>query len=305
MSICLTDESLSFQRMPDECPVQYLDFGLLTELIAPLVQQKRRHIREQRKEFLIKKILNVNLKQCFQELHRQGIISGLRLRSYYMNNKKNMMKLVDTNEIPLIYLEEAYEKQLQGAPTFVVDDWIQCNNHYGVVAHVYGKSTIRIKLVKKYVNEGLSTPMFHKWLRDYRNHIQVKLCSIWECQKIGHDTHEWKRLRAKLVQDYNDNLSRRKELWEKMEPKLIYHSVMDNPFRSDEVLRRYRMTWLQMKVNVLDKSMWENLKPLKNDNPPHLHSLWWYTHGGRRFPGIPMANLEHLRNTVLDLGILD
>ena len=112
MSICLTDESFSFQRMPDECPVHFLDFGLLTNLIAPLVQQKRRHIREQRKEFLINKTLNVNLKQCFQELHRLGRISGLRLRSYHINNKKKMMKLVDTNKIPLIYLEEAYQKQL-------------------------------------------------------------------------------------------------------------------------------------------------------------------------------------------------
>ena len=211
------------------------------------------------------------------------------------------MKFVDTHKIPLIYLEEAYQKQLDGPPKFVVDDWVKCNNHYGVVTHVYGKSTIRIKLVKKYVNEDQSTPMFHKWLRDYRNHIQVKLCSVWECQKIGHDTHEWKHLRAKLIQDYNDNLSRRKELWEKMEPKLIYHSVMDNPHRSNEVVRRYRMTWLQMKVNVLDKSMWENLKPRKNDNPPHLHCLWWYTYIGNTIG----ANLKHLRDTVLDLGILD
>ena len=301
MSICLTDESLSFQKMPKGCPVHFLDFGLLTNLIAPLVQQKRRHLREQRKEFLINKTLNVNLKQCFNELYRLGHISRLRLRSYHMNNKKNMMKLVDTNEIPLIYLEEAYQKQLDGPPTFVVDDWIKCDNHYGVVTHVYGKSKIRINLVKKYVNEDQSTPMFHKWLRDYHNLVQVKLCSVWECQKIGHDTHEWKHLRAKLIQDYNDNLSRRKELWKKMEPKLIYHSVMDNPLRSKDIFRCYKRTWLQMKVNVLDKSMWENLKPRKNDNPSHLHSLWWYAYTGNTIG----ANLEHLRNTVLDLGILD
>ena len=301
MSICLTDESLSFQKMPKGCPVHFLDFGLLTNLIAPLVQQKRRHLREQRKEFLINKTLNVNLKQCFNELYRLGRISGLRLRSYHINNKKNMMKLVDTNEIPLIYLEEAYQKQLDGPPTFVVDDWIKCDNHYGVVTHVYGKSKIRINLVKKYVNEDQSTPMFHKWLRDYHNLVQVKLCSVWECQKIGHDTHEWKHLRAKLIQDYNDNLSRRKELWKKMEPKLIYHSVMDNPLRSKDIFRCYKRTWLQMKVNVLDKSMWENLKPRKNDNPSHLHSLWWYAYTGNTIG----ANLEHLRNTVLDLGILD
>ena len=69
---------------------------------------------------------------------------------------------------------------------------------------------------------------------------------------------------------------------------------MDNPIRSREILRSYRLTWLQMRVNVLDKSMWENLKPFRNNNPPHLHSLWWYSNYSD-YHSIMGANIENLR----------
>ena len=304
MAITLKDESLSFQAMPTDCPIHYLNFGILTNLIAPLVQQKRRYSREQRKEFLIKNILNVNLKKCFQELYRLSRMYPQyslidKLRSTQIKTKKSITKLVDTHEIPLIYLEDTYQTQLQGPPTFVVDNWVKCNNQYGVVCHVYGTSYVKIKLVKKIEDSDISTPMFHKWSRDYRNSIEIRVYSVWECEKIGHDTPEWKILRKKLIKEYNNNLSKRKELWIRMIPRLIQHSVMDNPLRSNEILRSYKLTWFQMRVNVLDKSMWENLKPIKKDNPSHLHCLWWYL-------TYPIgANIEHLRNTVLDLGILD
>ena len=79
---------------------------------------------------------------------------------------------------------------------------------------------------------------------------------------------------------------------------------MDDPLRSKVILRSYHETWFQMKVNVLDKSMWENLKPFRNNNPPHLHSLWWYSNSSDS-RSIMGANIEILRNTVLELEILD
>ena len=311
MSLLLEDEALSFQVMPDECPIQYLDYGILTNLISPQVQKKRRDMRELRKEFLIKNILNVNLKQCFQELYklsrmypRYSVINNLR--SYQMKNKKEMMRLVDTHDIPLIYLEDVYEKQLEGAPIFEVDDWIQYKDKFGVVSHVYGKS-LRVKLVRTswYYSESgekIIVPMFHKWSRDSRNRTYVKLCSVWETKKIGHDRDEWKHLRYKLVKDYNQNLEKRKHLWERMKGRLIQQSVIDRPLRSRETIRSYHLTWFQMRVNVLDKFMWENLKPLRQNNPTDIHSLWWYSNHCMPTTG---ANLMTLRDTVLDMGLLD
>jgi hypothetical protein len=312
MTVRLEDEALSFQMIPQECPIHYLDFGLITNLIAPLVQKKRRHTREQRKQFLIKKTLNVNLKRCFEELYRLSQMFPKdalihKWRSSQMDTKKKMMELIDLNEIPLIYLEEVYQKQLEGAPTFVNGDWVKCKGrYYGVVSQVrQGHPYVIIKLVREIehldkhkCHPDRNTPIFHKWMRDRRNSIEILTCSVWECEKIGHDTPEWVHLRNKLIKDYNDNLEKRKKLWKKMFSRIIQHSVMDDPLRSKVILRSYHETWFQMKVNVLDKSMWENLKLIKSENPPCLHSLWW--------PAVaPGANIGNLRDTVLDLQILD
>jgi len=312
MSFLLEDEALSFQAMPDECPIQYLDFGILTNLIAPQVQKKRRDMRELRKGFLIKNILNVNLKLCFHELYklsrmyppRYSVIN--KLRCYEMKNKEEMMKLVNTHEIPLIYLEEAYEKQLGGHTSFSVDDWIHCKNNYGVVTHDYGK-TLRVKLVRTtfYYSESgekIIVPMFHRFKRDYRNNVEIRLCSVWETKKIGHERDEWKHLRHNLIKQYNENLEERKELWERMKPRLIQQCVLDRPLRSRETLRSYNLTFFQMRVNVLDKSMWLSLKPLRRDNPTNIQSLFWYSEHSMPTTG---ANLETLRDTVLEMGLLD
>ncbi len=307
MSLLLEDEAMSFQAMPDDCPIQYLDFGILTNVIAPQVQKNRRDMRELRKEFLIKNILNVNLKQCFQELYklsrmypRYSVIN--KLRCYEMKNKKEMMKLVDSHDIPLIYLEDAYEKQLGGPTSFSVDDWVQCKDNYGVITHVYGK-TLRVKLMRTtfYYSESgekIIVPMFHRWSRNSRNRIYVRSFSVWETKKIGHDKVEWKHLRHKLVKDYNENLEERKLLWERMKPRLIQQCVIDRPLRSSETLRSYHLTWFQMRVNVLDKSMWENLKPLRQNNPTNIHSLFWYSNNSLTSTG---ANLMTLRDIVLEV----
>ena len=311
MSLLLEDEALSFQAMPNDCPIHYLDFGILTNVIAPQVQKNRRDTREQRKEFLIKNTLNVNLKLCFHELYKLSRMNPrysvlANLRCYEMKNKKTMMKLVNTHEIPLIYLEEAYEKQLGGHTSFSVDDWIKCKNNYGVITHVYGK-TLRVKLVRTswYYSESgekIIVPMFHRWSRDSRNCSEIRLCSVWETKKIGHDRDEWKHLRYKLVKDYNENLEERKHLWERMKGRLIQQSVIDRPLRSRETLRSYHLTWFQMRVNVLDKSLWLPLKPLRQNNPTNIHSLWWYSEHSMPTTG---ANLMTLRDTVLEMGLLD
>ena len=312
MSFLLKDEASSFQVMPNDCPIHYLDFGILTNLIAPQVQKKRRDMRELRKEFLIKNILNVNLKQCFQELYklsrmypRYSVIN--KLRCYEMKNKEEMMKLVDTHDIPLIYLEDAYEKQeIIGHTSFSVDDWIKCKNNYGVVTHDYGK-TLRVKLVRTtwYYSESgekIIVPMFHRFKRDFRNRIEIRLCSVWETKKIGHERDEWKHLRHNLIKQYNENLEERKLLWERMKGRLIQQCVLDRPLRSRETLRSYNLTFFQMRVNVLDKSMWLSLKPLRQNNPTNIQSLFWYSDNSLTSTG---ANLMTLRDTVLELGILD
>ena len=90
------DETDSFAAMPPESPMQILDYGLLSEMILPLIIVKRREKREQRKEFLVRKTLNVNLRMCFWEIYRLSKLDPRNelipsLKGYQMSNKKNML----------------------------------------------------------------------------------------------------------------------------------------------------------------------------------------------------------------------
>ena len=54
-------ETLSFDNLPQDSPISCLDYGGVLSQIGELVRQKRKENREQRRDYLIKKINNVNL----------------------------------------------------------------------------------------------------------------------------------------------------------------------------------------------------------------------------------------------------
>ena len=54
-------ETLSFDNLPQDSPISCLDYGGVLSQIGELVKQKRKENREQRRDFSIKKINNVNL----------------------------------------------------------------------------------------------------------------------------------------------------------------------------------------------------------------------------------------------------
>ena len=115
-------------------------------------------------------------------------------------------------DIPLIYLEETYQKQLQGPLKLEIGDWVECKGEYGVVTCIgLGRSEVFVKLVKQVNTSGYdgtyyNYPVFHRWERDYSGNPRSKEMSRWECKKIGHDTPEWVKLRTKMIRDYNDEL---------------------------------------------------------------------------------------------------
>ena len=54
-------ETLSFDNLPQDSPVSYLDYGGILSQIGELVKKKRKENRDQLRDYLIKKINNVNL----------------------------------------------------------------------------------------------------------------------------------------------------------------------------------------------------------------------------------------------------
>ena len=315
------DETDSFAAMPPSSPMQILPYGLLSEMILPLIIVKRREKREQRKEFLVRKTLNVNLRMCFEELYRLSKLDPRNelipyLRSYHMNNKKNMMKLVDNYDIPLIYLEETYQKQLQGPPKLEIGNWVECKGQYGVVTCIgLGRSEVFVKLVKQVNTSGYdgtyyNYPVFHRWERDYSGNPRSKEMSRWECKKIGHDTPEWVKLRTKMIRDYNTNCTKRNSIWnDKLQPIISRNLIDVHPaLEYDSIENCCKKIWLTMGINFLDKEVWKSIKGIKEDNSyivRHDLSWCWATRAVLWYAQSPQVVLLYLRNIILRDGVLD
>ena len=65
-------ETNSFNELPEDCPVQLLEYGIITEMIQDKVIFSRRKIRKVKQDDLIKKIQIRHLKECLYELDRLG-----------------------------------------------------------------------------------------------------------------------------------------------------------------------------------------------------------------------------------------
>ena len=129
------DETLSFRELPTASPVNHLCYGILTELIAPRVRELREKTQIEEREFYVKKINLINLKERQRSFNIPKII---KLGS----NKREILNWFAMNEIPLIYLKELYEMQLNGPPKLEKNDYICINekkNIYGRVREVRDK----------------------------------------------------------------------------------------------------------------------------------------------------------------------
>ena len=315
------DETNSLNSLPLSCPINILPYGLLTEVIIPLIKVKRREERGKRIDFLIKKTLKVNLVLCFEEIFRlsrlypkDSLIPKLR-NTYELHNKQSMRQLVTDCEIPTIYLEEMYQKQLQGPPKLEVGDWVKFyhgggrgwrgrGDTWGVIQRIIGKNDVEISLVKKRFCKSTNyqgQPLFHRWERGYGQQIVKQKISMWKCEKVGHDTMEWKKLRSKLINDYNENCRKRNDIWVTKLVPLIRQTGGDL-----QDVERLKRIWFTMRVNFLDKDVWESIKDNLKDNSylvrTHLYWCFDYDMWGEE---ILEGNFNRLKGLVLENGILD
>ena len=65
-------ETLSFNALPEECPVKFLDYGIMTEQVQNKVRVYRNESRNREKDVLVKKLQLRHLKDCLYELDRLG-----------------------------------------------------------------------------------------------------------------------------------------------------------------------------------------------------------------------------------------
>ena len=197
-------ETLSFNSLPDDCPVMLLDYGLMTEKIQDKVILSRRKSRDMKKDVLVKKLELRHLKACLYELDRLGrldpsnSIIDLFKKKYLVGSKKKIVKFLDTTFVPLVYLEEAFEKQKRGHIQYEIGDRVKYKRNdkvymYGIISHIIGSSSnkeYQVDNVKQlsYLNEnGIYKfyPNFSEMSYSYNKVPHNKWVSGWDLEFMG------------------------------------------------------------------------------------------------------------------------
>ena len=240
-------ETLSFNSLSDDCPVKLLDYGLMTEKIQDKVILSRRKSRDMKKDVLVKKLELRHLKACLYELDRLGrldpsnSIIDLFKKKYLVGSKKKIVKFLDTTFVPLVYLEEAFEKQKRGHIQYEIGDRVKYKRKdkvymYGIISHIIGSGSNKeytVDHVKQnsYLDEDGKYkfyPNFTEMAYSYNKVPYNKWVSGWDLEFIGKENEASIKLREKLEKDKEESLRKRQEVWPKLESRLLegYKSVM-------------------------------------------------------------------------------
>lgn len=208
-------ETLSFDNLPQDSPVSYLDYGGILSQIGELVRQKRREKHNQRRDFLIKKINNVNLGILVDKIKTEA----QHLESYKPkqwlkgpSTKTNYKKFFQSHDISLKYLEDMYEVQSKGKPIIELNTLIKIKSNsytdaeYGVIVEKNNKDTVKYVSVNKDM-----LPAMSKWGGNYYTyHSKI---NVWKCDIVGKFTPDNSAAYIHAINDYNRNMNLRKEYW--------------------------------------------------------------------------------------------
>jgi hypothetical protein len=210
------NETKSFDALPQDSPLQHLDYGGMLTMIGNHVQQERAKNRIERREFLIKKINNVNLDVTVNKIKEEA--KGLK--SYVpkewnkgSQTKKNFLKFFESHDIPLQFLEDMYEVQSKGRPFVKKNSLIKIKGNYytdaeyGVVIEVIDKNTVKYI----HVNKDL-LPITTKWNGAYMTYPNGAM-NVWKCEVIGEfSAADWKAYYCAICK-YNRDIKCREEFW--------------------------------------------------------------------------------------------
>lgn len=215
-------ETLSFDNLPQDSPVSYLDYGGILSHIGELVRQKRKENRDQQRDYLIKKINNTNLGILIDTIKMEAEdLESYRAKQWLKgpSSKANYLKFFQSHDISLKYLEDMYMLQSKGKPVIEVNALIKIKENrysdavYGVVVEVH-HSNVKYVSVNKYMN-----PASTIWNGSYISYINKM--NIWKCDVVGKFTNKnWKEY-DNILQKYDLNMKCREEFW-KNHPVLRY-----------------------------------------------------------------------------------
>ena len=208
-------ETLSFDNLPQDSPISHLDYGGVLSQIGELVKEKRKENREQRRDFLIKKINNVNLGIIIDKIK----LEAQHLESYRPkqwnkgpSTKANYKKFFQSHDIPLKYLEDMYEVQSKGKPIIELNTLIKIKSNsytdteYGVVVEKIDNDTVKYVSVNKDM-----LPAMSKWSGNYYTyHSKI---NVWKCDVVGEFSPDNWTTYNLAIDDYRRDMNLRKEYW--------------------------------------------------------------------------------------------
>ena len=208
-------ETLSFDNLPQDSPVSYLDYGGILSQIGELVKKKRRENHNQRRDFLIKKINNVNLGILIDKIKMEAQhLESYRPKQWNKgpSTKTNYKKFFQSHDISLKYLEDMFEVQSKGKPVVELNALIKIKKdsytdaEYGVVVEKINKDTVKYVSVNKDM-----LPAIYKYSGNYFTYHSKM--NVWKCEVVGEFSPDnWTAYRQAIV-DYNRNMKCRKEYW--------------------------------------------------------------------------------------------
>jgi hypothetical protein len=216
---CYPNETKSFDALPQDSPLQHLDYGGMLTMIGDLVEQERKKNRNERRAFLIKKVCNINLDLTINEIKEDAN----SLQSYVPKEwnkgpitKANFLKFFEKHDISLKYLEDVYAHQSKGKPVVKKNSLFKIkkgggvykgNAIYGVVVDNIGKSNVKyIAITEDFMPSGSE---YYGTCDSYASSM-----SIWKCDVVGEfSIADWKRY-IKALADYNRDMRHRNEFWD-------------------------------------------------------------------------------------------
>ena len=243
-------ETIWRKILPEKSPLCILEYGLMTEKIIPLIINYRLRIRNNRVKYLInnthndrllemaRDIKNIYRKYCNDKVYILPY-NGLFITRYtYLQYgggfgaKYKKINWYIKSDLPLIYLENAHKKCLNGPPKYKLGDHvIYKGNPYVITEIPTGINRVNYEAMKisyrKYIpdSEGKGIPDSEGkgilWDRPILIlYAPMQYCVItcklnpWFIYKIGEDTTNIKDKRNYYIKNVNSDIQKRVKFWE-------------------------------------------------------------------------------------------
>lgn len=216
-------ETASFDILPQESPVSYLDYGGTLTQIGEHVRQKRKENRVQRRDYLIKEINNVNLGILVDKIKMEAEdLSSYRAKQWLKgpSSKANYKKFFKSHDISLKYLEDMFIVQSKGKPIVELNTLIKIkkdrytNTEYGAVVKQIGKDIVEYVSLDKDMLPA-AAEFSHNYYRDHNK------MNVWKCEVVGEFSPDNWDAYTRVIDDYNRDMKCRKEFWDN-HPVLSY-----------------------------------------------------------------------------------